>query len=265
MANYKVIQDVESEDKLIGPLTVKQVFYALIGAAIIFVGWLIGKKTNYYAMIPFIIGALPLIFLAMPLGRDQPNDVWLFARLNFMLRPKKRLWSQIGSSYKPLMIKKDLEEVKANLTDGRTMEEIRTQVRDLSNILDSRGHYVKSETKAAKSLPFSNPEKNTDDEHEKKHSSLNDRFHKLLRHRKENHKKSINQKVRQTLRSQSHNLYQTPKDIYINQGRSFKTTTPKHLSAKISEIAKSKDLKISTLESMVKATKAKDKHKKRKQ
>ncbi len=263
MANYKVIQDVESEDKLIGPLTVKQVFYALIGAAIIFVGWLIGKKTSHYAMIPFIAGALPLLFLAIPLGRDQPNDVWLFARLNFMLRPKKRLWSQTGNSYKPLIIKKGSEEVKANLTDGRTVEEIRTQVRDLSNILDSQSPYIKSEAEAAKSLPFSNPEKNTDDEHEKKHSSLNEHFHKLLRHRKENHKKSIDQKVRQTLRSQSHNLYQTPSEISANQGRSFQTPPPKHLSAKISEIAKSKDLKISTLESMVRATKEKHKrHKK---
>ncbi len=261
MASYKVIQNVEAEDKLIGSLTMKQFFYALIATAIIFAGWFLSKRTSYYALIPFIIGSLPFVFLAIPLGRDQPNDVWLLARLNFMLRPRKRLWSQASNPQKPIIIEKDSKEIKASLTDGRTAQEIRDQVRSLGNILDSRGRYLESEASSVKTPMVIHHEKKIDEEHEKKHSSLNQRFHKLLNHHKENHKKNIGQRIRQTLRAQSHNLYQTPKDI---KDQSLKTPTPKHLSAKISEITKSKDLKISTLESMVKAVKAKEKHKKSK-
>lgn len=39
MAVYKVLQDIEAEDKLIGPLTLRQFIYAAIGAIFLWLSY----------------------------------------------------------------------------------------------------------------------------------------------------------------------------------------------------------------------------------
>ena len=153
MASYKVIQDVEAEDKLIGPLTIKQLLYALLATGVVLVGWYVGKNTAWIALAPFIVIALPFIFMAAPLGRDQPNDLWLLSRLNFRLRPKKRLWSQTGNAHKVLVVAGG-EEVQAPAGESRTAEEIEARARHLSSILDSHGRVAKTQTPRALHWPL---------------------------------------------------------------------------------------------------------------
>ena len=264
MASYKVIQDIEAEDKLIGPLTVKQVFYALIAAAIIFIGWFIGKRTSYYAIIPFVLASLPLVFLALPLGRDQSNDVWLFAKLNFLFKPRKRLWFQTGGSSKFLVIESGQSEKAESRTDGRSAEDIESQIRSLSHILDSRGRSTRNKPTPVVAAAKTAVNSAADNEHENRHSSLNRGFHKLLSHHRENHKKRVDQKLRQTLRAQSHNPHLHPSTLDIAKPQQIKTPPSKHLSATISEITKSGNLKISTLESLARVVKSKERLKRSK-
>jgi hypothetical protein len=76
MAVYKVIQDVESEDKLIGPLTLKGLIYAAITFLTAFINFkllYLGTPIKW----PLIFGlAIPMVLfavLASPLGREQPT------------------------------------------------------------------------------------------------------------------------------------------------------------------------------------------------
>ena len=136
MGSYKVIQDISAEDKLIGPLTLKQFIYAGVVAAWLFVGWLIAGRTSIWIFAGFIVVALPLIFLASPIGRDQPNDVWLFAKLNYLLRPRKKVWCQSAGGLK--VVVKNPTNPTPPASDNLSAQEINNHLKRLAQILDSQ-------------------------------------------------------------------------------------------------------------------------------
>ena len=71
MAVYKVPQDVEADDKLIGPFSFRQFVYLIIVALAITLAWGLSKLFIGLSIIP-----LPIILffgaLALPLRKDQP-------------------------------------------------------------------------------------------------------------------------------------------------------------------------------------------------
>jgi hypothetical protein len=86
MAVYKVIQDIESEDKLLGPLSLKGFIYALIAGTCLFIEYklfLIGSPLKYIFIFTFAIPMILFGVLASPLGREQPTEVWLLSRIKF--------------------------------------------------------------------------------------------------------------------------------------------------------------------------------------
>ena len=136
MAAYKVLQDVEAEDKLLGPMTARQLLYAGMASALLFVGYLIADKTNWWVMTIFAIPALPFIYLAAPLGRDQPNDVWLLGRLNYLIRPRKRTWQKGGANQRVIIkAKADKAEQEASRESDEVVD---SRLKRLANTLDSR-------------------------------------------------------------------------------------------------------------------------------
>src|SRR3989344_6681371 len=103
MAVYKVIQDVEAEDKLLGPLTLKQFIYAAIALLLAFISFrlLLTSEISMVirAGIIFLLSGPMLLFgvLASPLGRDQPTEIWLLSRVRFLLKSRWRIWDQSGT------------------------------------------------------------------------------------------------------------------------------------------------------------------------
>ena len=71
MATYKVPQDVEADDKLLGPFSFRQFVYLIIVAASIGIAWILAQ-----IFIGLIIIPMPFIIffgaLALPLKKDQP-------------------------------------------------------------------------------------------------------------------------------------------------------------------------------------------------
>ena len=103
MATYKVLQDIEAEDKLLGPLTLKQFIFAIITIALGFISFKLATTgslgiVRWPIMTIFILPMLLFGFLAAPLGKDQPNDIWLVARLRYLFKPRTRIWNQDGLS-----------------------------------------------------------------------------------------------------------------------------------------------------------------------
>jgi hypothetical protein len=95
MAVYKVPQDVEADDKLIGPFSFRQFVYLIIVAIAIAIAWGLAQLFVGLAIIP-----LPIILffgaLALPLRKDQPMEIYLAAVVSFYIRPRKRLWQADG-------------------------------------------------------------------------------------------------------------------------------------------------------------------------
>ncbi|MBC7764348.1 PrgI family protein [Microbacteriaceae bacterium] len=95
MAVYKVAQDVEADDKLIGPFSFRQFIYLIIVAISIALAWGLSRLFVGLAIIP-----LPIIVffgaLALPLRKDQPMEIYLAAIVSFHLKPHRRLWIPDG-------------------------------------------------------------------------------------------------------------------------------------------------------------------------
>ncbi|MBX4190715.1 PrgI family protein [Candidatus Saccharibacteria bacterium] len=146
MAVYKVIQDIESEDKLLGPLTLKGFIYALIAGGCAFIEVELLMRVNSPIKYPFIfMFALPMILfgvLASPLGREQPTEVWLLSRIRFFLKPRARIWDQEGIS--DLVTITVPKKVERHLSDGLSQTEVKSRLKTLATTLDTRGWAIKN-------------------------------------------------------------------------------------------------------------------------
>ena len=79
MAVYKVIQDIEAEDKLLGPLTLKGFIYASITVLLGFINFKLVTAyslggTRFLFLAVFIWPMLLFAVLASPLGGEQPTS-----------------------------------------------------------------------------------------------------------------------------------------------------------------------------------------------
>lgn len=96
MAVYKVPQDVEAEDKLIGPFSFRQFIYLIVAALGIFMSWVLSRVFIGLFVIP-----LPIVFaflaLALPLRKDQPMETYLIAMIKFFFKPRRRIWEPEGT------------------------------------------------------------------------------------------------------------------------------------------------------------------------
>lgn len=147
MAVYKVIQDIEAEDHLLGPLTLKGFVYAAAAALLGFINFrlLISEALGPLKWLFILIFLFPMILfavLASPLGRDQPTEVWLLARIRFLLKPRQRIWSQIGLS-QLINITAPKKEDK-HLTKDLTQTEVTSRLQALASTLDSHGWAIKN-------------------------------------------------------------------------------------------------------------------------
>jgi hypothetical protein len=143
MGTYKVLQDIEGEDHLILWLTPKQTIYAAITLVSVGLAFVMGR-VNILLAIPWLFPIVFFGFLAAPLGKDQPNDVWAAAQLRFFLKNRKRIWDQSGmQELVHITVPKRLEKI---YTDGLDQSQVHSRLRALSTTIDSRGWAVKNST-----------------------------------------------------------------------------------------------------------------------
>lgn len=142
MATYKVIQDIEAEDKLLGPLTLRQFIYA--GACVIFLylSFLAVTKGAPFMIIIFLPLAAIGGFFAWPWSRDQPTEVWALARIRFMVKPKVRIWNQSG--VKELVTITAPKKIVQVYSNGLSQNEVQNRLKALADTIDSRGWAVKN-------------------------------------------------------------------------------------------------------------------------
>ena len=75
MSTYKVLQDIEAEDKLVGPLTLRQFIYAAISAFLLYLSFFAYTKNVAFLMVFFLPPAFLIGFLAIPWHGDQPTEI----------------------------------------------------------------------------------------------------------------------------------------------------------------------------------------------
>jgi len=149
MGQYKVPQNVEAEDKILGPLTFKQFIYALIGF-----GWAAVSFALFRWIPPVLIlvGFPPtMLFLLLAFyTRDGQNfEQLLIAMTSFYAASRKRLW-----------VKENLAETfhveptkRAQEQSQRNPVEVRSELEKLSSLIDSRGWNHPAEPGVNQALP----------------------------------------------------------------------------------------------------------------
>lgn len=141
MAQYKVPQNVEAEDKLLGPFTFRQFIYLIIAAACIAAAWGLFQLFPLLAILPLPFAAFFAV-LALPLKKDQPMETYLAAVVNFHLKPNKRVWlpGQRESTIE-ITAPKTIEKPRAR---DITEEEASHRLSFLADIIDTEGRSIRS-------------------------------------------------------------------------------------------------------------------------
>lgn len=140
MATYKVPQDVEADDKLIGPFSFRQFVYLIIVVMAGALAWGLAQVFIGLAIIP-----LPIILLfgalALPLRKDQPMEIYLAAIVSYYLKPHKRLWDPDGvESLIEITVPKTVEVQR---TKDITQADAMQRFSYLANIVDSQGWSIR--------------------------------------------------------------------------------------------------------------------------
>lgn len=142
MASYKVLQDIEAEDKLLGPLTLRQFIYGGVAGVTLYFCYFLATHGATFLAIPFLPVAAIGAFFAFPWGRDQPTEVWALAKVRFALKPRRRIWDQSGT--KELVTITVPKQIAVDYTNGLSQSEVRSRLRALATTVDSRGWAIKN-------------------------------------------------------------------------------------------------------------------------
>lgn len=141
MATYKVIQDIEAEDKFVGPLTLKQFIFAMGGGLFGYLSFFAVTRGFIWALAITLPPCLLGFFMAIPWSKDQSTDVWVLAKLRFRLKPRKRVWNQDGAQDLVTITAPKKEEKP--LTNNLSETEVKSRLKALAETIDSRGWVVK--------------------------------------------------------------------------------------------------------------------------
>ncbi|MBP9738220.1 PrgI family protein [Candidatus Saccharibacteria bacterium] len=137
MATHKVPQDVETEDKLIGFLSLKQFIFVVVGLGFGYLMFFFATKINVLVSLiwlPFTV--VPLV-LGLYQRKDQPVEVYLASAIRFHLKPRTRKWDQEG--YEERVIVTAPPKIEHNYTKSFSGEEAVSRLTGLSHMMDSRG------------------------------------------------------------------------------------------------------------------------------
>ena len=140
MAVYKVPQDVEADDKLIGPFSFRQFVYLLIAAGLAALAVALFQIFPLLAIIP-VPFVLFFLALALPLKKDQPMETYLAALVSYYLKPRTKRWMP-GQKESTILITapKIVEEVRTRDISG---EEATSRLSFLADIVDSQGYAIR--------------------------------------------------------------------------------------------------------------------------
>jgi len=140
MAVYKVPQDVEADDKLLGPFSFRQFVYLIIVFVSLGVAWGLAQLFPLLAIIPLPITIL-FGALALPLRKDQPMEIYLAAVVSFYLKPRKRLWQADGIQSLVEITAPQVVEVQR--AKDLTQTEAERRLSYLANIVDTEGWAIR--------------------------------------------------------------------------------------------------------------------------
>jgi hypothetical protein len=140
MGQYKVPQDVEAEDTIIGPLTMRQFIYAIIGAVWGGLSYLLFKGLPVVFVLIGIPPTLLFFLLAFYKRQDQPFEAYLLALIGYVANSRWRIWEKEPIEEVFKIEAPQIEPQVARLDS----KEVRSRLEQLARMIDTRGHAPKT-------------------------------------------------------------------------------------------------------------------------
>lgn len=136
------------EDRIVGPLTMLQFVYLLIGGMIVYVSWML------FDLALFTIIAVPVGFFTLCMAflkvQDQPFPKFIAATLLFLTKPKARVWQKEPTTSHLNIVAKS-PSAPHEQSGSHTLLD-RSQLQNLASVLDSGGQ-VAAEAPPTSVLP----------------------------------------------------------------------------------------------------------------
>jgi len=127
---YNIPQFIDKEDKIVGPLTAKQLGWLFSGGVVLLVLWSMLDSQTFY------ISALPIIGISVAFAFYRPYNqsllTFILSAILFTSRDKTYVWKRIEEKNIPIKKvsqKKEIGEVKKIDSE---------KIRSISNLLDNR-------------------------------------------------------------------------------------------------------------------------------
>jgi len=140
----KIPQDVTREDRLIGPLTLKQFLYVLMGSGVVFVAY--EAYANYYLFFhEFVIIAIIAISIAAAMAFAQVNGqnfpTFLGHLYHFAFMPKRVIWHKDPRAEMPNLkiTATDLKDTKSEAEEHKAGAATTSAIEHLATVLDTGG------------------------------------------------------------------------------------------------------------------------------
>lgn len=130
---YKVPQEVESEDTIIGPLTMKQFLKLVVGCIFAYFVYVAYPKIYFFFLgIPILVFSFLVAFVKI---NGQPFEKFLWASITFFFRPQKRIWKKIPENKEEKII---TPQKKDTVLPPKKVS--KSELERLAYILDTRGY-----------------------------------------------------------------------------------------------------------------------------
>ncbi len=131
---YQVPQFIDIEDRIIGPLTLKQFLYLAFAAALLFVFWFLFK------FFIWIIIAMPIAALALALAflkiNDRPFIYFLLAAILYFMKPKLYIFGAAQAIQPKTFPEKPEESSFAEATEDKKITV--SKLKELALSLDTK-------------------------------------------------------------------------------------------------------------------------------
>ena len=136
---YKVPQKIDLEDKIIGPLTLKQFLYLLGGGTVIYIILSTYPSQWYIYVLIFLVAILSLAFAFVKV-QDQDFATILFSIFSYLVRPRKRYWNKAAVVQKNVTIKNvDPNAGKEKEFEIKNPAQVKSRLQMLSEVVDTHG------------------------------------------------------------------------------------------------------------------------------
>ncbi|MFH2104922.1 MAG: PrgI family protein [Parcubacteria group bacterium] len=135
---FAVPQFIEVEDKVIGPLTVRQFLYMVAGGVFLLIAWSLAD-ISLFIVLALIVVVIVVTFSFVKIN-GRPFQVFLISFIYFHTNPRLRVWFREPaldkiktlSKEKKVTAQKEMETMV--LPGGRRL--VKSRLQDISNALD---------------------------------------------------------------------------------------------------------------------------------